>query len=56
MRVTVPANTEADIFFPSERYTRNGRRVAVEDGVLAIGMSAISVGSGEYEFEFAGCP
>ena len=53
LRVVVPANTEADIFFPSEDYTRDGRRVAAEDGVLAIGMRAISVGSGEYEFEFA---
>ena len=52
MRVVVPANTEADIFFPSEDYTRGGKRVTAEDGVLAIGMSAISVGSGEYEFEF----
>lgn len=52
MKVVVPANTEADIFFPSENYTRDGRRVAAEDGVLAIGMRAISVGSGEYEFEF----
>ena len=52
MRIVVPANTEADIFFPSEDYTRSGKRVTAEDGVLAIGMSAISVGSGEYEFEF----
>ena len=52
MKVVVPANTEADIFFPSENYTRDGKRVAAEDGVLAIGMRAISVGGGEYEFEF----
>ena len=52
MKVSVPANTEADIFFPSDNYTRDGRRVSAENGVLAIGMRAISVGSGEYEFEF----
>ena len=52
MKVTVPANTEADIFFPSDNYTRDGKRVNAENGVLAIGMRAISVGSGEYEFEF----
>ena len=54
LKVVVPANTEADIFFPGEDYTRDGKRVAAENGVLAIGMQAISVGSGEYEFEFRG--